>query len=223
MKTKRVFVSGGAGVIGRELVPRLIERGAIVMVGDIKPCPGSFAPSIAYRRGDLNAMSLAEIEAFAPEVLIHLAATFERSAESYEFWSENFAHNVVLSHHLATLAKDLPSLQRMVFASSYLIYDPALYQFDKPQDGAVDLKESDPVRPRNLTGMAKLAHETELEFLGQFSLDRFTIVCARIFRGYGKGSRDVISRWVRALLAGEAISVFRTEEHHDFVLVREVE
>jgi len=51
-----------------------------------------------------------------------------------------------------TVAKDLPSLQRVVFASSYLIYDPALYQFATPQAHAVALKESDPILPRNLTG-----------------------------------------------------------------------
>jgi carbamoyl-phosphate synthase large subunit len=60
--------------------------------------------------------------------VIHLAATFERSAESYEFWEENFRHNVRLSHHLMSLAKDAPSVKRVVFASSYLIYDPSLYQ-----------------------------------------------------------------------------------------------
>ena len=41
--------------------------------------------------------------------------------------------------------------------------------------------------------------------------------CARIFRGYGCNSRDVISRWVRALLAGEPINVFRPEGIFDYI------
>lgn len=144
MQGKRIFVSGGAGVIGREMIPRLVRRGAIVLAGDLKSRPACFPPQVQYRQGDLNHMSQAELQAFAPEVFIHLAATFERSTETYGFWDENFRHNVQLSHHLTTLAKDLPSLGRLVFASSYLIYDPALYQFDAPRAEPVPLRESDP-------------------------------------------------------------------------------
>jgi carbamoyl-phosphate synthase large subunit len=213
----RVFISGGAGVIGQELVPRLVAQGALVTIGDLKPRPAAFGPQVAYRQGDLNAMTAAEMQCCAPAVFIHLAATFERSTESYAFWEENFLHNVRLSHHLTTLVKDLPSLRRVVFASSYLIYDPALYQFDQPRAAAVSLKESDPVNPRNLTGMAKFAHEIELRFIDHFCSQRFSTVCARIYRGYGRRSRDVISRWVRALLQGEPISVYRPEGLFDYV------
>jgi carbamoyl-phosphate synthase large subunit len=217
MKSKRVFISGGAGVIGLEMVPRLISRGATVMVGDLKPRPPNFAADLIYRQGDLNHMTAQELAAFQPEVFIHLAATFERSTEHYDFWEENFWHNVRLSHHLMTIVKDLPSLRRVVFASSYLIYDPKLYQFGAPRDQAVSLKETDPVQPRNLTGMAKFAHEIELRFIDQFRSHRFSTVCARIFRGYGRNSRDVISRWIRSLIKGEGIMVYRPEGMFDYI------
>ncbi len=217
MRGKRIFVSGGAGVIGLEMIPRLLAHGATVMVGDLKPRPLSFAPSVVYRQGDLNELTQAEFRSFAPDVFIHLAATFERSAESYEFWEENFAHNVLLSHHLMTLAKDAPSLRRVVFASSYLIYDPILYQFDSPQIKPVALKETDPVLPRNLTGMAKFSHEIEMRFIDQFCAERLSTVCARIYRGYGRNSRDVISRWVRSLLKDEPITVYRPEGIFDYI------
>lgn len=217
MNGKRVFVTGGAGVIGHELIPKLIASGATVLVGDLKPRPDSFPGSVMYRQGDLNRMTEGELAAFAPDTLIHLAATFERSTESYGFWEENFLHNVRLSHHVMTIAKDLPTLKRVVFASSYLIYEPSLYQFDSPREQAVSLKESDPVLPRNLTGMAKFAHEIELRFLESFRSQAFTTVCARIYRGYGRRSRDVISRWIRSLLAGETIKVFRPEGRFDYI------
>src|SRR5688572_28017290 len=151
MQGKRVFVSGGAGVIGLEMIPLLVARGAEVLVGDLKPRPASFPAGVGYRQGDLNLITQDELAAFAPDVFIHLAATFERSTETYGFWEENFWHNVRLSHHLMTVAKDLPSLRRVVFASSYLIYDPVLYQFDSAQAGAVALSETDAILPRNLT------------------------------------------------------------------------
>ncbi len=221
MRGQRVFISGGAGVIGLEMIPRLLDRGATVFVGDLKPRPKQFPAAVHYRQGDLNTLTESELAAFAPEVFIHLAATFERSTESYAFWEENFWHNARLSHHLMTIAKDLPTLKRVVFASSYLIYDPALYQFDAPQSRAVSLKESDPVLPRNLTGMAKLAHEIELRFLDNFGSAAFTTACARIYRGYGRNSRDIISRWARALLAGEPITVYRPEGLFDYVYAKD--
>jgi carbamoyl-phosphate synthase large subunit len=221
MSSKRVFLSGGAGVIGGELIPKLLDRGYTILTGDLKPRPRSLSSEVLYRQGDLNSMTSTELEAFAPEIFIHLAATFERSTETYAFWEENFWHNVRLSHHLMTLAKDLPSLHRITFASSYLIYNPSLYQFTSSRESAVSLSENDPIMPRNLTGMAKLAHELELEFLQRHRSGAFSTVCARIFRGYGRNSRDIISRWVRALLDGEEIDIYRPEGMFDYVYAKD--
>lgn len=218
---KRVFVSGGAGVIGSALVPMLEAAGAQVLVGDLKPRPGHFGPSVRYIQGDLISLTLPELKSFNPQAFIHLAATFERSTETIGFWGENFHHNVFLSHHLMTLARDCPDLRRVVFASSYLIYDPALYQFESDQEQPFSLNEAHPISPRNLTGMAKLAHELELGFLSGFDDYPFTSVCVRIFRGFGLNSRDVISRWVRGLLRGEAISVYRAEGLFDYIYCKD--
>lgn len=217
MNGKRVFVSGGAGVIGLEMVPKLLALGVTVMVGDLKPRPTIFPREVIYRQGDLNEMSEREMRQFAPDIFIHLAATFERSAETYGFWEENFLHNVQLSHHMMTLVKDQPTLKRVVFASSYLIYEPSLYQFSSPRNVAISLSEREPVQPRNLTGAAKLSHEIELRFLAQYRSSQFVTVCARIFRGYGRNSRDVISRWIRALLNNEEITVYRPEGLFDYI------
>jgi carbamoyl-phosphate synthase large subunit len=215
MSDKRIFVSGAAGVIGSEMIPRLVKRGFTVLAADLKPRPSAFPAGVLYRQGDLNGMTSDELAAFAPDTFIHLAATFERSTETYGFWGENFRHNMGLSHHLMTLAKDLAGLRRVVFASSYLIYDQALYQFDRPQPAPASLRESDPILPRNLTGMAKLAHEIELRYLDAFC--GFRSVCARIFRGYGRNSRCVISRWIGAALRGEPITVYRPEGWFDYI------
>jgi carbamoyl-phosphate synthase large subunit len=201
------------------MVRRLAGLGADlqVLVGDLKPRPADFPAHFTYRQGDLNFLSEPEIAAFAPEVFIHLAATFERSAESYGFWEENFQHNVRLSHHLMTVLKDLPSLRRVVFASSYLIYDPALYTFAEVPAQPRSLREDDPILPRNLTGMAKLAHEIELRFIQDFRAAQYSTVSARIYRGYGRNSRDIISRWVRMLLAGQEITVYGAESFFDYL------
>ena len=216
---KRVFISGGAGVIGQELVRYLATLPAeiAVLVGDVKPRPADFPARFRYRQGDLNFLTEQEIGVFAPDLFIHLAATFERSTETYGFWEENFQHNVRLSHHLMTVLKDLPSLRRVVFASSYLIYDPELYNFVEVPARPRSLRETDPILPRNLTGMAKLAHEIELRFLETFRGAQFSTAIPRIYRGYGRNGRDITSRWVRMLLAGEEITVYGEESYFDYL------
>ncbi len=203
----RVFVSGGAGVIGRSLVERLYEGGASIWVGDLKPRPPHWPEDIHYRQGDLGLAPASYFEQAAPEFFFHLAATFERSTESADFWEPGAQHNVALSHYLMSCLKDLPCLRRVVFASSYLIYDSALYQSPAPPARAKLLHEDDPISPRNLCGSAKHHHELELAFLDEFLGDRFSSVSARIFRSYGKGSRDVISRWIRSALSGEELEI----------------
>ena len=222
LKGKRVFVSGGNGVIGKALIELLHKNGAILFVGDLKPRPLHWPPEIKYRQGDLNYITKQELENFAPEYFFHLAATFERSVETYDFWYENHAHNIQLGAHLMTLFKDSPTLKKIINCSSYLIYEPNLYYFDKPAEHAYSLKEEDPIYPRNLTGVAKLNHEIELRFLNNFNRDKYKSVSARIYRSYGKNSRDIISRWIRMLLKGETLTVYRKEGLFDYVYAEDV-
>ena len=221
MKNKRIFVSGGAGVIGRCLVPMLADLGAKLLVGDLEEMPEEFPTNILYRQGDLNDITQEDMDIFDPEIFIHLAATFERSEETYGHWEENFHHNIKLSHHLISILRNCPNLKRVVNASSYLIYDKSLYQFTSPQDKPCKLKESDPINPRNLTGLSKLGHEIELEFLSKFKSDKFSSISARIYRGYGTNSRDIISRWIRALLNKEEIVIYNDEGFFDYMYAQE--
>src|SRR4051812_5622991 len=222
LKGKRVFISGANGVIGNALVGMLHEQGAIIYAGDLKPRPSDWPKDIIYRQGDLNFITKEELDNFSPEYFFHLAATFERSTETYEFWEENFRHNIHLSNYLMTLMKDSEHLKKVIFASSYLIYDPKLYSFKTPAEKAYRLKETDPIYPRNLTGVAKLNHEIELRFLDGFKKDKYQTISARIYRSYGKNSRDIISRWVRSLLNNEPLMVFKKEGLFDYIFAEDV-
>ncbi|MCX7955042.1 MAG: ATP-grasp domain-containing protein [Bacteroidales bacterium] len=217
LKNKRIFISGGNGVIGNELVRKLYKEGAIIFVGDLKPRPLHWPSDILYRQGDLNYIAPEELKRFKPNIFFHLAATFERTKETYEFWDENFHNNIRLSNYLMSILKDISSLQKVIFASSYLVYNENLYQFNTPQTTPIKLKEDFPIMPRNLTGMAKLAHECELLFLNNFKNKQFKFISARIFRGYGKNSRDVISRWIRAIIKNEEILLYNKENIFDYI------
>lgn len=223
-RDRGVVVTGGAGVIGRELVTALVAQDARVMVCDLKPRPDWLDDAVDYVHGDANDLTAEQFRAVDPEYCFHLAATFERTVEAPGFWAENHRHNVELSHHIATLARDTPSLRRYVFASSYLVYEPGLYLSDAPQSAPAELDEAAPLRPRNLCGGAKLMHEEELAFLDLFPETPFTSVSARIFRAYGRGSADVVSRWVRSLIEDRdaPLTAFRTEGMFDYVYAGDV-
>jgi carbamoyl-phosphate synthase large subunit len=207
-------------VIGSELVLFLHARGARLLVGDLKPRPSQWPQEIVHRQGDLSFITKRELDAFAPQIVFHLAASFERSVEAYEFWDEQWRNNAALSHHLMTLLKDSPALLSVVFASSYLIYDKSLYLFDQAPDTPRRLVETDAVCPRNLTGASKLMHEIELTFVNRFT--RLPVCCARIYRSYGKSSRDVISRFVRLLREQRPIEVYHPENRFDFIYAADV-
>ena len=211
----RVLVTGGAGVIGRELVARFAAIGADLLTidrADGQDLPGTFI------RHDLSKGLPEQAMVFEPRTIMHLAATFERTDEDVEFWEDNFTHNVLLSHKLLAAARGMPSLETLVFASSYLIYDPALYL---KQGETRALKEGDPINPRNLVGVAKLQTERDIDFF-QGAGAKYRGVNARIYRVYGRGSRDVISRWVRAALAGLGVEVFGGCNRFDYVFAGDV-
>jgi nucleoside-diphosphate-sugar epimerase len=218
---QRVLVTGGAGVIARELIARLSASGAQVLSVDRLPFADPPA-GVEHLEGDLAAIDLAPVARFRPRHILHLAATFERSVESPEFWAENWNDNVVVSHRLAELAEAAGDVESFVFASSYLVYDPRQYLVPEPPREATTLDEDARLSPRNLCGHAKLYAEAEIEFMRRVRGRSFRAVHARIFRVYGRGSRDVVSRWVRAALAGEPIDVYHPENRFDYVFAGDV-
>lgn len=221
LRGQRVLVTGGAGVIARELLERLSVAGAEVLSVDRLPLPSDPPAGIDHLEADLAFADLAPIERFGPRYVFHLAATFERSVESPEFWEQNWNDNVVVTHRLAELA-GRGGIESFVFASSYLVYDPAQYSTATAPSAAVALSEDARLGSRNLCGAAKLYGESEVRFVRDVRAAGFRAVFPRIFRVYGRGSRDVVSRWVRSALAGEAVDVYHPENRFDYIFSGDV-
>lgn len=216
-KNRRVLVTGSAGVIGRKLVKRLISKEARVLSVDIA-YDGEIDSSVNYIQADLSDKIPNECVVFKPEIVFHLAATFERTIEAPGYWKTSFDNNVLASHKLLEEMVSVQTLKLFVFASSYLIYEPKLYlNVSKVQS----LKETSSIAPRNLVGLAKYFTERELDFIQQTD-NCFRVASARIFRVYGCGSRDVISRWIRASLRGEQIEVWGKQNRFDYIWADDV-
>lgn len=220
--SERILLTGGAGVIGREVIRLAGAMGSTVLSIDRLPPVAPLPPGTSHVEADLAVADLSMIEAFQPTVILHLAATFERSEETPDFWEPNWTDNTTVSHRLADVAPNLPDLRAFVFASSYLVYDPAAYLRAGPDGPATVLSERAPLAPRNLCGAAKLYAESEFSFAAATAPTRFRTAFARIFRVYGRGSRDVVSRFVRAALSGEALEVYQPENRFDYVHAQDV-
>jgi nucleoside-diphosphate-sugar epimerase len=218
----RVVVTGGAGVIARELLELLSDAGAAVLSIDRLPLPSPAPPNVDHHQADLATADLGFLAAFRPNRILHLAATFERSVESAEFWAQNWSDNVVATHRLLNEVAPMGGIDAFVFASSYLVYSPDQYLSPMPSDDARALGETTALRPRNLCGAAKLYAEIELTFAQETLRSGFRAVAARIFRVYGRGSRDVVSRWVRAALRDEPVEIYHPENRFDYVYSRDV-
>jgi len=216
-KGKRVLVTGGAGVIGRVLIKDLVTQEASVLSVDIASwdTPDSNVKHIQF---DLSQGVPKQVLDFEPEIIFHLAAVFEHTEEEPGYWKTSFNHNVLASHLLLKAMETCNSVKCFIFTSSYLVYDPKLY-LNAP--GVYHLKETDPVAPRNLVGLAKYYTERELYFI-QRTECKFRTISARIFRVYGRGSRDVISRWIRAGLRGEPIEVWGRRNRFDYIFADDV-
>ena len=161
----RIFISGGAGVIGLELVKILYNEGAKLFIGDLKKKPKSFKDDIIYRQGDLNFIKDKELTEFDPDIFIHLAATFERTEEKKDFFEKNFWNNLKLSNKLLGILYKQKNIKQIIFASSYLIYNDKYYISKEVKDAPYILNENSEIFPRNLVAMAKLCHEVEINFL----------------------------------------------------------
>ena len=218
----KIVVTGGAGVIGRELIGRLVAGGAEVMSLDREPMPDRLANRVRHVQVDLSEGGMDEIRAFQPETLYHLAAAFERSEEESGFWLPGYRDNIAVAHRLHDTIRGMPGLKTYVFASSYLIYEPSLYLLEAPREKPVALREDHPIAPRNLCGAAKFYAETEMRFLTEVDRLPLRTIAARIYRVYGCGSRDVVSRWVRALIAGHPIEVYNPENRFDYIFAGDV-
>ena len=217
-----MVVTGGAGVIGRELIVLLSEEGANILSIDREPLMMPEQTSVSHIQRDLATDNLDELVKFQPQIILHLAATFERSVESPEFWETNWHDNILASHRVASLVNKMNDLDVFVFASSYLVYSTSLYLTPSLLDKVVYLREGDFKAPRNLCGAAKFYTEKEIDFTKEFWGSSLRTIHARIYRVYGCGSKDVISRWIRAALSGEENQVYNRQNRFDFIFARDV-
>ncbi len=118
----RVFVTGGSGFIGTNLVQSLVESGFEVLNFDHKP-PLNRDHGKYYQAGEIldsEGVSLA-LQSFQPELVIHLAARCDLDGASLEEYAANTrgVENIISAMH------NVGTIKRVVFASSRYVHSTA--------------------------------------------------------------------------------------------------
>ncbi len=179
-----ILVTGGTGLVGTRLLPRLVEAGfdvrALVRRGKTLPA------GVTAVEGDVLDPSSLQAATQGVEAIVHLAAVF-RGAEPEQIWAVNHegTRNLIAAAHAYAPAA------RFVMASTGLVYGDG---------GTRPAREGDEVAPNHDYPASKVASEKLLRDSGlTWSILRFGFVY-----GDGDGHVDQIPRIAQMLNAHPA-------------------
>jgi UDP-glucose 4-epimerase len=213
----RVLVTGGAGFIGSYLVPRLLERGAEVVVFDLAHEPPSLKPvldRITYVRGNLASTEDLYRTMCSQRIteVFHLGSILAGPCEENPIagFKTNFQSTLALLD--ASLAS---GVERFVMVSSISVFG---------RDVAEPVRDDAVKNPETIYGQTKLASEQLLSwYRRKHGLDtralRFTWV-------FGPGRTNGITALYSSLILdamarGEPLAVPNPEERGDWLYVKD--
>jgi len=212
---KRVFVTGGTGFIGANIVRRLVrEKAEVVLL--VRPNAHlwrlkGILPKMSLIQGDLTRANDVEkaVSQVCPHAIFHLA-TFRANKNPTTF-SNFVTTNLFGATHLAVAAKKA-NVQIFVSAGSQLEYGNTL----KPH------RESDLLRPVTLYGLTRAASTMYFQYAAQEL--GLPIVVLRLFHVYGpwESHERLIPTAIRAALTGARLPMTEQGFHRDYVFVEDV-
>ena len=224
MRISKAVVTGGAGFIGANLVDRLIDDGAAVLVVDDLSTGSLARLTAARRRGevtihqmDVRARELPELfSGFLPDVVFHLAAQIDVRASVVNPMNDADINitgtvNVLHAAHRAGVA-------RVVFASSGGATFGDTERIPTPESGRR--------RPDSPYGVSKLAADHYLDYYRRaHGLDYASLGFANVY-GPGQdpaGEAGVVAIFIGDLLAGRTPTIYGDgAQTRDFVFVEDV-
>ena len=216
---KKALVTGGAGFIGSHLVDRLIDAGfATVVIDNLSAGKEENVNSKArFYLLDLDSDDLAQvIGSERPEAVFHLAAQVSVSRSiSQPLWDAKT--NIVAFLKLLQALRELPQLEKVIFAST-----AAVYGYNYP----VPTLEEYPASPISPYAISKLAQEHYLQFLQYHT--KTPCVMLRYSNVYGPrqdphGEGGVVAIFIDAMTSGQDPTIHGDgSQTRDFVFVEDV-
>lgn len=122
-RNKRVLVTGGTGLIGRPLVERLLEQGAIVRVVSLDD-PSRAPKGVEFRRTDLRQFDQCSRVCEGMEFVFHLAGVKGSPKMTAQRPASFLVPTVTFSMNMMEAARRA-GIERYLFTSSVGVYAPA--------------------------------------------------------------------------------------------------
>jgi UDP-glucose 4-epimerase len=206
----KVLITGGAGFVGSHLADRLLGRGDDVLVidnyatGRRDNLPES-APGLRVVEGDIGDRTLVDesFSAFAPEVVVHAAASYKDPSD----WAEDVRTNA-LGSVLVTKAAQATGVRRLIYLQTALCY--GLHPIEQP------ITLDHPIRPGDSSyAISKTAGEQYIALSG-IEYQSF-----RLANAYGpRNVSGPLPTFYSRLSAGKPCFVMDTRR--DFVFVSDL-
>ena len=206
-----ILVSGAAGLLGREVVRLLVERGTSVRALDVVPETGPAPVGVDRRTGDLMDPEVCRAAVAGAGAVVHAAAVQFRSPGYRRFRSEPyFGRNAETTRRLLA-ASIAAGVQRFVFVSSGMVYG-------RPGVGA--LREDRPLGPLGPYGRSKVASEAHCHAARQ-RIAHLTILRPSVI--IGPGRLGLMKTLFDAVRTHRAIPIFgQGHNRHHMVAVTDL-
>jgi UDP-glucose 4-epimerase len=178
---ERILITGGNGYVGRQLTRRLYDRHEVCVVDNLRYGQNRFSAEdlakIRFEAIDIAdaAAVAAVVEAFGPDVIVHLAAVHYIPECERDPW--NALRTNLMG--LVSLLLAAPENSRFVYASSGAVYKP---------DDCPHREAKAALEPSDIYGLTKLHGEHYVRYLAQKR--SLAAVIVRLFNVVGPGETN---------------------------------
>lgn len=223
-KDKKILVTGGAGAIGSNLVKKLVELDAFVIVlddlssGYLWNLPQN-SKNMLFIKGDVaDDIDLKRVFNEEPEVIFHLAAFFANQ-NSVDYPEKDLRTNGLGILKLLQYCKLYGKIERFVYSSSGC----SIYPTDAKLPYTEDLTNLYMSTPYQIT---KMLGELYCNYF--WKIQKVPVVKARSFNSFGPGEvpgqyRNVIPNFIYKAKKGYQLPITGTgEETRDFTYVKDI-
>lgn len=221
----KALITGVAGFVGSTLADHLLQDETVEVLGvdrltdyyDVGLKRANLRqlthPRFSFVEGDLNSLDLRDLFRDVTHIFHQAGQPGVRKSWGADF-SSYTVDNVNATQRLLEAAKDLSTLQRLVYASSSSVYGDA---------ERYPTLETDRPTPLSPYGVTKLAAEHLVSLYAQnFSVPTVSL---RYFTVYGPKQRPdmAFTRFLQAVDRGEEISIFGDgQQVRDFTFVADI-
>ena len=224
MNRKKIFITGGAGFIGANLVKFLLDKGcSLVTVYDNLSCgsrnnlkqaikDSRQKADVKFIRGDILDFNRLNISLKGHNTVVHLAA-HTRVIESLENPEDNFRINSTVTFNVLEASRK-NKIKKFIFASS----NAAVGEQTPPID------ERMIPRPLSPYGASKLCGEALCSaYFHSYGLKAVSLRFANAYGPYAGHKTSVVAKFIKRVKEGLPLEIYGDgEQTRDFIHARDI-